>query len=189
LGLARNINLHQNSPPETNSKAKRRRPKTPVRLLSGTQVTAVSREEGVREEKKRQGRFRSRENAVTLVPEGSLAQNFRAGSGRTTTPEHPRSLGLARNINLHQNSAPETTSKTRWRHPKTPPRLPSSTQVTSVSACGTDTPAGSACSACGCVCAGCHLEVVSLSRCWGAAGPCDGKPAGLQSVAPRGRVA
>ena len=34
--------------------------------------------------------------------------------GRRSTPGPPRSPGLARNINLHQKSAPETNSKAKW---------------------------------------------------------------------------
>ena len=49
------------------------------------------------------------------VPEGSLAKNCRAGfpglqpGDRPRDP--PRSPGLARDINLHQKSTPETNSK------------------------------------------------------------------------------
>ena len=71
------------------------------------------------------------------VPEGSLAKNFRAGCPRFYAEprprDTPRSPGLARNINLHQRSAPETNSKAKWSRTEDPARLPSGTQCLNIS--------------------------------------------------------
>ena len=66
-----------------------------------------------------------RPKAFDWVPKCSLAEHFRAGfpgiPGRHRPRDPFRSPGLARNINLHEKSAPQTISKAMSWHPKVPP--------------------------------------------------------------------
>ena len=63
--------------------------------------------------------------AVWLKIFGPVFRGFRPEIEPGTPPRSP---GLARDINLHQKSTPETNSKAISWHPKVPARLPSGTQ-------------------------------------------------------------